>query len=372
MIDTVVHFLDSDTFGGCEAVVLSLLAGLDRSRWKPILFHYDAPGITRLLNEVNQLGISCRVVPRMTGKNKTNTLIQFCRQLSAAKPTVFHAHLNWPLACRYGLVAAKLSRVPAIVATSHLYFPVPVERFGRLKQHLQASLIDRYIAVSNEVKKRLCNDLGITELKVRVVHNGIQLAPFDVPTDSNLRGLLVNGHERPIVFTPARLHPQKGHTYLLEAAAQIPDALFVLAGDGPDRDSIKQLVRRLGLEARVRFLGQRQDIPQLLASCDLFVLPSLYEGLPISVLEAMAAGKPVIATATGGTDEAVVNGSTGILVPPGNSTELAAAIRRLLTDRGLAAQFGAAGRSRAKQMFSSDSMVCGVTRVYDELIKKKR
>jgi glycosyltransferase involved in cell wall biosynthesis len=266
------------------------------------------------------------------------------------------------------VAAAKISRVPAIVATSHLYVPVPGTRFGRLKQRVQAAMIDRYLAVSSEVKERLCKDLRIPDLKVRVVHNGIRLTPFNGPANAALRNTLTDGRDRPLVFTPARLHAQKGHAYLLQAATLVPDAIFVLAGDGPERKPLEELCLRLGLEARVRFLGHREDIPQLLATCDLFVLPSLYEGLPVSVLEAMASGKPVVATAVGGTDEVVVHGSTGMLVPPMNVTALAAAIGAILSDQTLAARFGEAGRKRVKQTFSAEAMVRGVSEVYDELI----
>lgn len=369
MAHTVVHFLDADTYGGCEEVILMLLAGLDRREWRPILFHHAKPGIVRLLNEVSRLGIPCRAVPSMTGRNRVATLRQFVREVRVAEPTIFHAHLNWPLGCRYGVMAAKLSRVPAIVATSHVYFPILEERFGWLKQHLHAASIDRYIAVSNEVKERLCQDLQVPELKVRVVRNGVRLAPFAQAAESAFRAKLTGRTECPIVFTSARLHSQKGHVYLLEAAALVPNALFILAGDGPERQRLEELSRKLGLEARVRFLGHRQDVAKLLASCDLFVLPSLYEGLPLSVLEAMAAGKPVVATAVGGTDEAVVHGATGLLVPPGDSAELAAAIRTMLSERALAARLAEAGKVRAMRMFSSETMVREVTRVYEDLIR---
>ena len=368
MTRTVVHFVDSDTWGGCEEVVLLLLAGLDKSRWRPILFHHGTPGISLLLNAVSQLGIPCQVVPRGGGSSIGATLRQFVRELRVAKATIFHAHLNWPLGCRHGLMAAKLCRVPFVVATSQLYSPISGVRFSWLKQRVQAATINRYIAVSNEVRARLCRDLYVSESKVRVVHNGIGLAQFNRQLDTAHRAMLTQGRDRPIVLTSARLYTRKGHMHLLEAAALVPNALFILAGDGPERAALERHAQQLGVEARVRFLGQRQDIPQLLGSCDLFVLPSLYEGLPLSVLEAMAAGKPVIATAIGGTDEAVIHGKTGLLVAPGNPVELAAAIRKLLSDRALAAQLAEAGKARVAQEFSSEAMVRGVTRIYAGLL----
>jgi glycosyltransferase involved in cell wall biosynthesis len=258
--------------------------------------------------------------------------------------------------------------VPAILATSHLFAPVAGARYGAIKQRIQSAIVDRYLAVSREVAQRLCSDLGIARSKVRVVHNGIQTAKFDVVPDIGLRRSLTDGRDRPIVLVPARLHSQKGHVYLLQAAALVPGVVFALAGDGPERSALESLAHQLHIEDRVRFLGQRCDMPQLYAACDLVVLPSLYEGLPLTPLEAMASAKPVIATAVGGTDEAVVNGVTGLLVPPKSIAPLAAAINELLTRRELAAALGNEGRRRVLSRFSIESMVQGVVANYDEFL----
>jgi glycosyltransferase involved in cell wall biosynthesis len=164
------------------------------------------------------------------------------------------------------------------------------------------------------------------------------------------------------------LHPQKGLSCLLSAATCLPDVAFVVAGDGPDRGVLEAESKRLGLSQRVRFLGHREDVPALLACCDLFVLPSLFEGLPVAILEAMSAGKAVVATAIGGTDEVVVPGQTGLLVKPGDPLALAEAIQRLLTEPGLAEAFGNRGRARAEQEFSSRMMIDRVSLMYEELL----
>ena len=171
------------------------------------------------------------------------------------------------------------------------------------------------------------------------------------------------------MFTPARLHSQKGHIFLLEAAVHVPDALFVFAGDGEERSRLEDRARQLHIADRVRFLGSRQDVPALLACCDVFVLPSLYEGLPLSVLEAMAAGRPVVATSISGTDEAVVDGVTGLLVPPSDAGALAAALNRVLSDRDLAARLANAGRTAVNEKFSSEIMVRNTAQLYEELLQ---
>ncbi|MGE0024280.1 MAG: glycosyltransferase [Hyphomicrobium sp.] len=366
--ETVVHYIDSNTYGGCERVVSLTLAGIDTRRWQPVLVHHEAPGIADFVSEIAREGVLCRTLPAMRSRGSMAMLGLLVRELAALKPAVFHAHLNWPLGCRHGLMAAKMSAVPAVVATSHLHSPIEGTRFSSAKQWVQQRAIDRYIAVSEEVKKRLLDELHVPEAKVRTVHNGMLLPDLPVPRNEELRKALAGGSDRPLVLTPARLHEQKGHRYLLEAAAHVPGALFLFAGEGPERQRLEAECRRLGLEDRVRFLGHRPDIPELLSLCDLFVLPSLYEGLPLSVLEAMSYAKPVVATAAGGTDEAVVDGVTGRLVPLRDPHALAQAMNSLLRDRETAARYGAAGRRRVEDAFSVPRMLRGVTGIYEELL----
>jgi glycosyltransferase involved in cell wall biosynthesis len=174
----------------------------------------------------------------------------------------------------------------------------------------------------------------------------------------------------PVVFTPARLHKQKGHAVLLKAATLVPNAMFVLAGDGPERQSLEALAQELGVASRVHFLGERADVPSLLARSDAFVLPSMYEGLPVSVLEAMAIGTPVVATAVGGTDEVVEHGVNGLLVPPGNPERLADEISRVIGNTSLAASLSEGGKRRVREYFSSQSMLGGVLDVYKEVLPR--
>ncbi len=169
------------------------------------------------------------------------------------------------------------------------------------------------------------------------------------------------------MLTTARLDAQKGLTYLLDAAALLPDPMFAVVGDGPERAALEAQVAALGLRDRVRFLGYRSDVPELLAACDVFVLPSLYEGLPLALLEAMASGVPVVATAIGGVDEAVQDGVSALLVPPADARALGVAIRTLLDDPGLARQLGTTGMAVARRSFSVEPMVRQLTRIYDEL-----
>ncbi len=368
---TVVYFTDSDGFGGAEQALLTLAAGIDRRRWHPVLVFHPGPGTRTLQRAARTMDIGLRAVPRVEGRLAALGVAQLTRTLRAIGPAVFHAHLNWPLACRFGLAAAILAGVPAIIATEHSFVEIPWRR-SRLAQRALATGIDRYVAVSEDLARRLRQGLGFPAHKIEVVHNGIALHLFDRRPHPDLRGAWTGGHPRPVVLAIARLHPQKGVHYLLEAAALVPQAIIVVAGDGPQRGALEAEAQRLGLGDRTIFLGYRQDVGDLLASCDLFVLPSDFEGLPLTVLEAMAAAKPVVATDVGGTGEAVVDGETGLLVPPRDPVALARALQTLLVNPELRARFGAAGKARAIQEFSAETMIRRVTELYEAVLDSHR
>ena len=365
-IRTVIHFIDSRVVGGAERIALQTMTGLDRQDWRPVLFHHGEPGLATLVELAGQHAITNRVVPRMESVHDLAQMPHFWRTLRAEEPTVFHAHLTWPLSCKYGLLAAVLARIPAVVATAHTRLPIREPLRGQPK--VVAHLVDRYLAVSDAVAGQLRNDFGIDASQVEVVRNGIDGRRFIVERSAALRTALTNGRRGPVVLTVARLDDGKGHRDLLRAATLVPDALFALAGDGPLRTSLESDARMLGVSHRVLFLGERQDVPALLACADLFVLPSLSEGLPLSVLEAMAAGVPVVATAIAGIDEMITNGCTGLLVPPGDPAALAEAIHSVCRRPEHARSMARAARERVLNEFTRDDMVTHVTRIYGEVL----
>lgn len=368
MIRKVVHFIDSTEFGGTEKCLLNLLVGLDQQEWLPVLVHHAEPGLKPLLKEASKLGVSLHPVPVARPARALTMMFGLFRVLLEERPTVFHAHLNWQGACGYGLLAAAALRIPAVVATNHSFVEVPLSRVGRLKSRVIDACMDRYIAVSRGVAKSLCDALGVKDRKLSVVPNGVPLDDYHSRPDPQLHAEMMGRSCKHIVLTSARFVEGKGHRYLIEAAAQVPEAVFVLAGDGPTRSEIEALASSLGVTDRVRFLGHREDIIELLSICDVFVLPSMFEGLPLTVLEAMAAGKPVIATAISGTDESIVHGESGLLVPPRNASALAVAIRTVLNDPFLAGKLAASGQERVREKFSVQNMVEGVVGIYEEVL----
>ena len=364
MIRTVVHVSDSFQFGGTEQSLLNLLAELDRGEWRPVLYCRRADGVAPLRDGARRVKVEVRPLPE--GQPHVTRLIRLAGELRALRPALLHAHLHWPLACRLGIVAARAARVPAVVATSQLLMDARRTLSTEAQHRILAGLIDRYFAVSHDLGQRLHERFAVPARKIQVIPNAIDLAPFEGSLPKSAPGTSRDG--RFVVLTVARLDPQKDLGSLLAAAATVPDATFLIAGEGDERGRLEATARTLEVTDRVRFLGFRSDIPALLAGCDLFVLPSLCEGLPLAVLEAMAAGKPVVATAIGGMDEAVVDGETGVLVPPGDPGGLAAAIRAIAADRDRARRLGEAGKRRARQEFSARTMARRVMDAYREVL----
>jgi glycosyltransferase involved in cell wall biosynthesis len=361
---TVIHYTDASEFGGAEQMILTLMGALRSYGWRSVLVYHGGHGISPLIDGAAALGIETRVVPSMRDERRWLQALRLSRDLRYHGPALFHAHLSSPTACRHALIAAALAGM-SVIATVQLFLPISGRR-AIYRQRLLSLGIHRYIAVSNDVARRmrpLCVNPGG---KIRVVRNGVPIDEFD----GNLAAGSQVGSTR-TVLAVARLHPQKGLIYLLDAATLVPDARFVVAGDGPARTELEAQARRLGLGERFRFLGHRHDIPELLRSAGVFVLPSLFEGLPVSVLEAMAAGTPVVATDVAGTDEAVVHGESGILVPPRDPAALAGAIREVISNTALARRLVAGGKARVRQSFSADAVARGVCQVYEDVFSRQ-
>jgi glycosyltransferase involved in cell wall biosynthesis len=260
---------------------------------------------------------------------------------------VVHTHNTKPLL--YAAPAARLAGVSAVIHTRHgqRHGATPLQ--DRMFK-LATRCADRLICVSHD-SAALCSAGGIDTARIRTIWNGIDLDrfPFTGPA-----------HAGPAVFV-GRLSREKDVATLLKAAAIVatrhPSFRLMIAGSGPCAAELHELMETLSIGKVVRFLGAISDVPALLRSASVFVLPSLTEGLPVTVLEAMASGLPVVATRVGGTPEAVEDGRTGLLVPPGDPARLADAILSVLSDPAAAHDMGTQGRRRAAELFDARRMV---------------
>ncbi|HEX8964501.1 MAG TPA: glycosyltransferase family 4 protein [Rhodocyclaceae bacterium] len=261
-----------------------------------------------------------------------------------------------------GLAGRLARRRPRIVRTRHLALPI-TSRWG------YARLPHQVVTVSRQVREDLIAQ-GVPAGRIVAIPTGIDVGRYASATPV-LREELAAG-TRLLIGTVAILRKKKGHAYLLEAIPEVlrefPDALFVFAGDGPQRQNLERRIVELGLSDSVRILGLRRDVPNVLASLDLFVLPTLQEALGTSYAEAMATGCATVGCAVGGVPEVVHDGETGLLVPPAESAPLAAAILALLRDPARRAAMGAAGRRLAEREYSLTVMSERMVALYESLL----
>jgi glycosyltransferase involved in cell wall biosynthesis len=236
-------------------------------------------------------------------------------------------------------------------------------------------MTDAVTAVAEPVAEFLRAQVGIPSGKVRTIQNGVDIPRFRSAHPIN-RSALGWGDENVVIGCVARLEPEKGHTILLDAFRRVyarrPHARLLLIGGGSERQRLELLSSNFGLNGSVQFLGSRADIPELLGACDLVTLASIQEGLPMALLEAMAAGKPVVATKVGIVPELVQGGQTGLLVPPGNAELLAEALDTLITDPMRGQRLAAAALDLVKMNYSFDRTLEQYTALYDAILSGKR
>ncbi len=294
-------------------------------------------------------------------------------------PHIVHTHTS--KAGILGRWAAFFARVPVIVHTPHGH--VFWGYFGRLKtgifillEKISALITDRLVMLTEQEKNDHLHFHIAPENKFSVVHSGINLDRFSNtsvdPAAMKRRLGIPEGNL--VVGTTGRLTHIKGHRYLIEAAGKIvssrPDTTFVFLGDGELLDELKNMASISGIEENIKFLGWRQDVAEVISTFDVFVLPSLNEGMGRVLVEAMALGKPIVASGIGGIPDLVADGKNGYLVPVGDVEVLAARIRRLLDDPEKREKMGNAGKRYAVN-FSADAMVEKIDQLYHELLREK-
>ncbi|GMA15460.1 glycosyltransferase family 1 protein (plasmid) [Deinococcus metallilatus] len=365
---TVCLLTSSAEPSGMGEHMLTLARELEE-RYRVVLVAPPVQGGRALLDRAAALGLE--VLP-LDARGERPDWLPLRDWLRRHRVAVFHGHAGVGWEGHSALWAAREAGVPAILRTEHLpdVITLPRER----ESHRRAvAAVDRLICVSEAARQSFLA-AGFPADKLRVVHNGIapHLGAADRP---GVRARLGLPPDAQLVLTVARFSKQKGHRFLLEAVPAVlgrcPRAHFVWAGTGPLLGRLRARVARLGLARRVHLVGQRDDIPDLMAAADVFVLPSLFEGLPLAVLEAMAAGLPVIGTDVCGTGEAVQDGFSGWLVPPADPAALARALLEALTRPDLAAQRAAAGRARFGHEFSAGRMAAETARLYEEVLAER-
>jgi glycosyltransferase involved in cell wall biosynthesis len=353
---------------GAEKQMVLLARGLPRER-----FESEVAVLARLgplESELREAGVPVTLI----GKRFKADPMALARLVRLVRGGRFDVVQTWIFAANvYGRLAARRAGVPVVV-TAEMAVDLWKGRSQLAIDRRLARWTDRVVGNSRAVVE-FYRQAGIPEDGLECILSGIAPLGPEAADAAGVRAELGMPADAPLVVFAGRLAPQKGVADLIAALDLLqhvlPEVRTLIAGDGPLRSELENLAHDFHLHGRVKFLGHREDVPRLLAAADMLVLPSLYEGLPNVVLEAMQLGKPVVATAAPGTTEVVVDGQTGILVPLHTPVELARAMRAVLRDPELAGRLGAAGRARVESEFRAETMVERFAALYERLARAK-
>ncbi len=361
----VLHVLSDTNIGGAGRYLFNLLSSMDNNRFEVVV---ACPCDGELEKQLKSKGI--KVFTLEGGESSINLgHIKKLRQIiSREKADIVHTHASFA-----GRIAGRMSGGCKVVMTRHGLGSGKNGLIKRTVTTLVSKLFtDRIIAISRAVKISLI-DSGVPADMITIIHNGIDLSKFD-KVEGTLRNELGVAPDTPIVGIVARLVPEKGYEYAINAFYHVlkvyPLARLVIVGDGPLEESLKNMCVKLGIKDSVIFMGYRQKVENLEADFDVFVLPSISEGLGLALLEAMALGKPVIATATGGIPEVVKHEVNGVLVPPGNDVCLAERMIEILSDKERAEALGLEAQKTVNEKFDSKTMIEETQKVYMEIFQK--
>lgn len=366
----VVHVIHSLQVGGTENGLVNVINSLaDEFRHTVIAVTAGGPLEARLPRGVDVIPLGKR--PGVD----VRAIIRLATLLRRLRPDIVHSR-NW--GAFDAIFAARLARVPVLIHGEHgreMSDPDGLDpRRNRLRRWA-APLVDRFVTVSRDLERWLVGRVGVPARKVVTIHNGVDLHRFADEDRARGRHELGLPGDTVVIGTVGRLDPVKDQVGLLDASALLPTAgpahALALIGDGPCRAALESRAARPDLQGRVRLLGERADIPRLLAGFDVFTLPSIAEGISNTVLEAMATGLPVVATRTGGNPELVEDGVTGHLVPVGDRRALADALWSYVGDPHLRALHGKAGRQRAVDHFGLERMTQRYRELYRALVAQK-
>lgn len=349
-------FCDSRERGGAEISLANLAAALDPAI-DVVVMGPDRETVEWIAS--HRPGAAVELVRRSSGYRDVRGLVSRVSSIRRIRPHVFQANLTNPWFTQDALAAAALVPRVRSIAVVHLPTPPPNPRLRRLTRVMSKTLA-AHVTVGTASARDLEALIGLRPGSVLTIHNGVPPSGADAGPASR--------HDR-TVLAVGRLHRQKGFDLLLRALALIEDARAVVVGDGDERRSLGALALELGVGERVELRPWDDGVRSAYGSYDALVVPSRFEAFPLTILEAMFAGVPVIASDVGSVAEAVVHGETGLLVPPGDVPALADAIRRLLADEQTRRELGGRGRDRAHRLFTADAMARAYEALYTELTR---
>lgn len=359
--------------GGTERVVWELATRLPAARFDVHVWLSPDPGVDEFADALAHAGIAVDRVAEVDRRFDVKGMLATWSRLRRLRPDLLHVHHVWPAADRYLALIARAARVPHLVVTEHIVGRSHSSGQRMLKRD-ELSRAEAVTAVTGAIAETLARDYGIEPGRVRIVPNGAD--PPEVEREAEVarrwRERFLPTPLKPLWVVAGRLEEQKGHDVLFDALARLVakgvDFTLAVAGEGSRRSWLEQQALSRGLAPRVQFVGQLDDVAGLLAAADAVLLPSRWEGLPLVLLEAMARGRPIVASAVGGVPDAIEDGVHGTLVPPGDAEALAAALEQLHRSADRAWRHGRAAAQRVRERYTWRAVVDEFEAVYDDVL----
>lgn len=372
----VVFVIDNMRLGGTELNAVRTAERLDREKFelRVVCLGEDGP----LTQRYRAIGVPVVNMPIRSfyGWSMLRSGLRFVRYVRDARADVVHAHDVYSNI--FVAVWARVAGVRVVIASRRWWHSLPNWKL-RIGNRFAFARADAVLANSQQVASSVTTEANIAQSKVWTVTNFVDAAAFGAPDEEELRRLRLNWNAPPdavVIGCVARFDPVKNHEGLISAFGQLharhPEAFLVLIGDGETRATIESKVRNSQLERCVHFAGELHGSSNLHRGFDISVLASLSEGFPNTLVEAMAAGNPVVATAVGGSIDAVKDGETGLLVPPSQVTSLEDALAKLVESPTLRVRLGAGGQRRAAHDFEASAVLTRLERMYDALLEQGR
>jgi glycosyltransferase involved in cell wall biosynthesis len=363
----LMHVIEDLGVGGLERVVVTICRTIDRDRFEPCVLVLRGSGV--LAPELAQLGVEVIDIGGAPGKGDYFAFRKVAREARKRRIDLFHSHNTLPLFDAFA--AARLTGARGHVHTDHArHFPDKLRYM--IAEHFASYFLDKIVAVSEDTKKNLVHYEKIAPSRITVIPNGIDSDRFTQPVDVAAKRLALGVSGGPVIGLAARLTEQKGVIYLLQAVVrlreQYPGLQVLIAGAGDQEDSLKRAADELGIASAVRFLGVRMDMPELLRALDVFVMPSVWEGLPMALLEAFAARTSVVASDVGGVGKVIRHRENGSLVPARDPAALAAELAYVLARPDLRREYGESARRTFEESYSAEAMTRRYEAVYLEAV----
>ncbi len=368
----ILHIVEDLKIGGLERVLASIVLTLDPSKYDVQVWCLSRGGA--VAEELIARGIALRIL-KMDSYHRPLQIAALARLMKTEQFAIIHTHGYF--ASTFGRLAAILARISVVITHVHSTYHDYGKR-NRLIERVLSYFTDRIICISRAVETFVTVDEGIRKIKTCLIYNGVDF-PVSIDADRcrrEVRNSLGIDAAAIVITVVASLTANKGHRLLLEAFAQVfrthPTVRLAIVGGGPLRQEIEAAARKLAIDQSVSLLGVRNDVFELLRASDIFVLPSQNrEGLGVALIEAMAAGLPVIGTNLGGIPEIIVEGENGFLVAPGSPGQLADALVKLVDNQGLRVSMGRRGRELYEEKFTLSEMIHRIETLYDQLLENK-